>query len=150
MNDEHLLKDFFHSLTDDSMYHRFISARTDMPHERLQKFVAIDYSREMVILATVEQDGKEMVVGMGQYRIDENTHSAEVAFVVRDGHQDKGVGSELLDYLTYLAKKRGLLGFTGTALQDNMRMIHLMVKRGFTVENRLDSGVYELKISFRD
>ncbi len=149
-NDEHLLKDFFYALTDDSMYHRFISTRMDMPHERLQKFVAIDYSREMVILATVEQDGKELVVGMGQYRIDENTHTAEVAFVVRDGHQDKGIGSELLDYLTYLGKKRGLLGFTGTALQDNTRMLHLMVKRGFTVEHRLDTGVYELEISFRE
>jgi RimJ/RimL family protein N-acetyltransferase len=122
----------------------------DMPHERLQQFVAIDYSREMVILATVEQDGKEMVVGMGQYNIDEEDHTAEVAFVVRDGHQGKGIGSELLDYLTYLAKKRGLLGFTGTALQDNVRMIHLMVKKGFTVENRIESGVYELKMSFRD
>ena len=150
LNDEHLLKDFFYSLTDDSMYHRFISTRTAMPHERLQQFVAIDYSREMVILATVEEGGKEMVVGMGQYRIDENTHTAEVAFVVRDGYQGKGIGSELLDYLTYLAKKRGLLGFTGTALQDNTRMIHLMVKKGFIVEDRLESGVYELKISFRD
>ncbi len=149
-NDEHLLKDFFYSLTDDSMYHRFISTRTDMPHERLQKFAAIDYAREMVILATVEQDGQERVVGMGQYRIDENTHTAEVAFVVRDGLQDKGIGSELLDYLTYLARKRGLLGFTGTALQDNVRMLHLMLKKGFTVVNRLESGVYELEASFRD
>lgn len=150
MNDEALLKDFFYSLTEDSMYHRFISTRMDMPHERLQKFVAIDYRREMVILATVEQDGKEQVVGMGQYRIDEDDHTAEVAFLVRDGHQDKGIGAELLDYLTYLGRRRGLLGFTGTALQDNQRMLHLLVSRGFVVENRLESGVYELKMSFRD
>jgi acyl-CoA hydrolase/GNAT superfamily N-acetyltransferase len=150
MNDEALLKDFFYSLTEDSMYHRFISSRMDMPHERLQKFVAIDYGREMVILATVEQDGKELVVGMGQYRIGEDVHTAEVAFLVRDGHQDKGIGAELLDYLTYLGRRRGLLGFTGTALQDNQRMLHLLVSRGFVVENRLESGVYELKMSFRD
>lgn len=150
LNDEHLLKDFFYSLTDDSMYHRFISTRTDMPHERLQSFVAIDYSREMVILATVEQDGGERVVGMGQYRIEEDAHTAEIAFVVRDGLQDKGIGSELLDYLTYLAKKRGLLKFTATALQDNRRMIHLMVKRGFKVEQRLDAGVHELTMSLRE
>ena len=150
LNDEHRLKDFFYSLTDDSMYHRFMSTRTDMPHERLQTFVAIDYSREMVILATVEQEGMETVVGMGQYRIDENTHTAEVAFVVRDGHQDQGIGAELLDYLIYLGRKRGLLGFTATVLQDNLRMLHLMVKRGFTVEHRLGSGVHELRMSFRD
>src|SRR5512145_1067095 len=55
LNDEQLLKDFFYHLTTDSMYHRFISTRTDMPHERLQKFVAIDYSREMVILAVMRE-----------------------------------------------------------------------------------------------
>ncbi|MDA8098614.1 MAG: GNAT family N-acetyltransferase [Nitrospiraceae bacterium] len=150
LNDEHLLKDFFYTLTNDSMYHRFISSRTDMPHARLQQFVAIDYRREMVILATVEQDGKEIAVGMGQYLIDDRSHSAEVAFVVLDGYQGKGIGWELLDYLTFLARKRGLLGFTATVLQDNRRMLHLFESMGFIVEKRLESGVYELKMSFRD
>jgi len=150
MNDEGLLKDFFYALTTDSMYHRFISTRTDMPHERLQQFVAIDYSREMVILAMERQEGQETIVGMGQYLIDEKSHTAEVAFVVLDKFQGKGVGLELLAYLTYLARKRGLLSFTAAVLQDNRRMLHLFESMGFIVEKRLDSGVYELKMSFVD
>jgi acyl-CoA hydrolase/GNAT superfamily N-acetyltransferase len=149
MNDEHLLKDFFYSLTKDSMYQRFISSRTDMPHERLQKFVSIDYSREMVILATIEQEGKELAVGMGQYLIDKATHTAEVAFVVLDGYQGKGIGAELLKYLTFLAKRRGLLGFTAAVLQDNKPMLRLFEGMGFVVEKRLDAGVYELTMSFK-
>jgi acyl-CoA hydrolase/GNAT superfamily N-acetyltransferase len=150
MNDEHLLKDLFYHLTQDSMYHRFISTRADMPHERLQKFIAIDYRREMVILATVEEEGKEIAVGMGQYLIDEAAHTAEVAFVVLDTHQGKGVGAELLAYLTLLAKRRGLLGFTAAVLQDNTHMLHLFESMGFVVEKRLDAGVYELAMSFRE
>jgi acyl-CoA hydrolase/RimJ/RimL family protein N-acetyltransferase len=150
MNDEHLVKDFFYRLTNDSMYHRFISSRTDMPHERLQRFVAIDYRREMVILATIEEEGKEIAVGMGQYLIDEKSHTAEVAFVVLDGYQGKGIGSELLIYLTFLAKKQGLLGFVASVLQDNKPMLHLFESMGFIVEKRLDSGVYELKMSFKE
>jgi acyl-CoA hydrolase/ribosomal protein S18 acetylase RimI-like enzyme len=150
MNDEHLLKDFFYTLTKDSMYQRFISSRTDMPHERLQKFVAIDYSREMVILATIEQEGKEFAVGMGQYLIDKATHTAEVAFVVLDGYQGKGIGAELLKYLTFLAKRRGLLGFTAAVLQDNKPMLRLFESMGFVVEKRLDAGMYELKMSFKE
>lgn len=149
-NDESLLKDFFYSLSDDTMYHRFISRKVDMPHAELQKLAAIDYSQEMVILATEDREGQEVVLGLGQYRIDEETHTADVALAVRDGHQDKGIGSELLDYLALLARKRGLHGFTGTVLQDNLRMIHMMVKRGFVVQNRLDTGVYSLTLSFRD
>ncbi|HEQ78649.1 MAG TPA: acetyl-CoA hydrolase/transferase family protein, partial [Euryarchaeota archaeon] len=44
ISDEPLLKDFFYHLSDQSMYKRFISARKDMPHERLQEFVIIDYT----------------------------------------------------------------------------------------------------------
>ena len=68
-----------------------------MPHERLQKFVVIDYTKEMVILAVVQKEDKEEICGMGQYFIDENTHTAEVAFVVRDDYQKQGIGAELLD-----------------------------------------------------
>jgi len=150
MNDEHLLKDLFYHLTKDSMYQRFISSRTDMPHERLQKFTAIDYRREMAILATVEEGEKEVAVGMGQYLIDEASHTAEVAFVVLDVYQGKGIGAELLTYLTLLAKRQGLLGFTAAVLQENHAMLHLFESMGFIVEKRLDSGVYELTMTFRD
>jgi acyl-CoA hydrolase/GNAT superfamily N-acetyltransferase len=150
MNDEHLLKDFFYRLTKDSMYQRFISTRADMPHERLQKFIAIDYRREMVILATVEEDGKEIAVGMGQYLIDEASHTAEAAFVVLDGYQGKGIGAELLSYLTFLAKRQGLLGFTAAVLQDNTHMLRLFESMGFVVDKRLDAGVYELVMSFTE
>lgn len=150
MNDEPLLKDFFYHLSTDCMYSRFISSRADMPHERLQKFVAIDYNREVVILATIEQDGKEGVVGMGQYIIDEKSHTAEVAFVTLDSYQGKGIGLELLTYLTFLAKKQGLLGFAATVLQENRPMLHLFESMGFAIEKRLDAGSYELTMSFRE
>jgi acyl-CoA hydrolase/GNAT superfamily N-acetyltransferase len=150
LSDEPLLKDFFYSLSNDSMYRRFISSRTDMLHERLQPFVVIDYTKEMVILAVVPQDKKELIMGMAQYLIDEKSHTAEVAFVVRDEHQDKGIGAELLSYVTYLARKSGLLGFTAAVLMDNRQMLQLFESMGFIIEKRAEGGVYELKMSFRD
>ena len=150
LSDEHLQKDFFYSLSNDSMYRRFISTRTDMHHERLQPFVVIDYTKEMVIVALLQQQEKEMIAGMAQYLIDENTHTAEVAFVVRDDHQGKGIGAELLSYVTYLARKSGLLGFTAAVLMENRQMLQLFEKMGFIIEKRADGGVYELKMSFRD
>ncbi|OGW26866.1 MAG: acetyl-CoA hydrolase [Nitrospirae bacterium GWC2_57_13] len=148
ISDEHLLKDFFYHLSTDCMYSRFVSSRQDMPHERLQSFVVIDYRREMVILAAVEKGGGEEVVGMGQYIIDENTHTAEVAFVVRDDHQGRGIGAELVTYLTYLAKRGGLHGFTAMVLQENKTMLHLFESMGFVIDKRLESGMYELIMSF--
>lgn len=149
ISDEPLLKDFYYSLSDESLYQRFISPRTDMPHDRLQDFVVIDYTREMVILAVLKEGEKEVIVGMGQYAMNEATYTADVAFVVRDEYQNRGIGRELLAYLTYLAKRRGLLGFTAQVLMDNKRMLHLFEEAGFDIEKRSADGMYELKMMFR-
>ncbi|MBU1671364.1 MAG: GNAT family N-acetyltransferase [Actinobacteria bacterium] len=147
ISDEPALKDFFYSLSDDSMYRRFISMRTDMPHERLQEFVVIDFTREMIILAVVHEGDREIIAGMGSYDIDEAHHTADVAFVVGDQYQDKGIGTELLAYLTQLAKRHGLLGFTAEVLVENKPMYHIFEKM-FTLEQNIDSGVYYLQMPF--
>jgi len=150
MSDEPLLKDFFYSLSDESIFKRFISVRKDMPHERLQNFTAIDYTNEMVILAVLRKEEKEEVIAIGQYGIDEPTHTAEVALVVRDKYQQRGVGTEMLTYLTFLAKRRGLLGFTAEVLMGNTPMMRLFEKMGFEMHRVIEEGVYELKMSFRN
>ena len=147
-SDEPLLKDFFYSLSDGSIYRRFISVRADMPHERLQEFVVIDYTREMVILVVIEVDERQIVIGVGQYGIDEQSHTAEVALVVRDDYQNQGVGTTLLSYLTYLAKREGLLGFSAEVLVNNQPMLHLFENSGFAIEKRRETGVYELRMLF--
>ncbi|HWQ18447.1 MAG TPA: GNAT family N-acetyltransferase [Methanotrichaceae archaeon] len=151
ITDEPLLKDFFYALSTDSMYLRFFSARKDMPHERLQEYEAVDYSRRMVILAVIEgPEEKETIVGLGQFDINRDAHTAEVALVVRDKYQNQGVGSEILSYLTYLAKRRGLLAFTADVLVENKPMIALFEKMGFDIEKRNEEGVYEMSLRFRD
>ena len=149
ISDEPLLKDFFYSLSDKSMYRRFISTRQDMPHERLQEYVAIDYTKEIAILAVVQDGEKEDIAGLGQYTIDEAAHTADIAFVVRDEYQNKGIGTELLAYLTQLAKRQGLLGFTAEVLVENQPMLHLFEKL-LDVKKTVDSGVWDLDMPFRD
>lgn len=149
MSDEPLMKEFFYSLSDESMYLRFASARKDMPHRRLQEFVALDYSRAMVILALIVKDERETVIGLGQYAVDETTHMAEFAFVVKDEFQNKGVGAVLNSYLTYLAKKQGLLGFTAEVFADNAPTLHLLDKIGYKIE-KSEAGVHELKLVFNN
>jgi acyl-CoA hydrolase/GNAT superfamily N-acetyltransferase len=152
ITDEPLLKDLFYSLSDESLYKRFISARKDMPHERLQEFCVIDYTAEMVILATVPRgrDG-ETAVGLGQYMIDEHTHTADVAFVVREDQHNKGIATVLLRHLTFLATRAGLLGFTSDVLMNNRAMLRVFEKTGFVIQKSpvLDGdAMYALRMSF--
>ena len=61
-----ILKDFVYSLSDTSLYRRFLSARKDMPHERLQEFVVIDYTRETAIVAMVGKEDNEEIAAENQ------------------------------------------------------------------------------------
>ncbi|HDS45263.1 MAG TPA: GNAT family N-acetyltransferase [Methanomicrobia archaeon] len=149
ISDEPLLKDFFYALSDDSLYQRFFITRRAIHHDRLQEFAVIDYTTQMVILAVLEEDGKEEIVGLGQYAVDEATHTADVGFAVRDEYQNRGIGSELLRYLTILAKRKGLLGFTAQVLLDNPVMMHVFERAGFDIEKSGAEGVYDLKMLFR-
>jgi acyl-CoA hydrolase/RimJ/RimL family protein N-acetyltransferase len=148
ISDEPLLKDFFYSLSDASLQRRFISERKDMPHERLQDFVVIDYTSEIILLAFTQKDGAEQLVGIGQYAIIGSTHTADVAFVIGDDHQELGIGKELLKYLTLLAKKQGLLGFTADVIISNARMMRLFESMGFDVQKHISDGMYEMKMTF--
>ncbi|MEQ8215550.1 MAG: GNAT family N-acetyltransferase, partial [Smithellaceae bacterium] len=133
-----------------SLYRRFISARKDMPHERIQEMVVIDYTTEMAIAAIVGEEENQKIIGIGRYYIDENRHFAEAAFAVRDDYQKNGIATELLSYLTYLAKRQGLLGFTADVLADNKPMLHVFEKGGFDMAKTVSAGIYEMKMAFKD
>lgn len=148
ISDEPLLKDFFYDLSDKSMYRRFFSARLDMHHETLQRFVVIDYAKEMGMLAIQEEDGQETVVGYGQYIINDDNHMADIAFAVRDDYHRKGIASELLLYLTYLAKKQGLLGFTAVVLESNGAALTLIDNLDAQIHKKYREGTYEYLILF--
>jgi acyl-CoA hydrolase/GNAT superfamily N-acetyltransferase len=150
IGDEPLMKDFFYALSNDSMYRRFLSVRMDMPHERLQEFGIVDYADRMMILAIVEGDNKETIAAIGQYEINEKMHTAEVALVVKDEYQNMGVGHDLLSYLTRLARRRGLLGFTAEVLVENKPMLNLFKNMGFDTEKSSEDGVYEMRMTFID
>jgi acyl-CoA hydrolase/GNAT superfamily N-acetyltransferase len=150
IGDEPLMKDFFYALSNESMYRRFMSARMDMPHERLQEFGVVDYADRMMILAIVEGDSRETIAAIGQYEINKNMHTAEVALVVRDEYQKMGVGHDLLSYLTRLAMMRGLLGFTAEVLVENKPMLNLFKHMGFEAQRKSEDDVYEMRRTFRD
>jgi GNAT superfamily N-acetyltransferase len=150
ISDEPLLKDFFYSLSDNSLYLRFMSMRKDMPHERLQEFEIIDYTKDMVIMAVNKEEEIEEVLGIGQFYIDKSTRAAEVGLVVRDDYQSRGIGTEILSYLTLIAKRQGLLGFTAEVLLENRPMLHLFETMGFDTDKVREAGVWTLKMAFKN
>ncbi|MEE9524946.1 MAG: GNAT family N-acetyltransferase, partial [Thermodesulfovibrionales bacterium] len=146
--DDKALEDFFDSLSTDSILNRFTTSRVDITPEGIQKLILIDHSKEMVILALLKD--KDMIVGMGQYFIDDRSNTAEVAFIVRDEFQNRGIARELIAHLMDIAKKRELRGFTAETFMENKKMIHLFESMGFTKEKSPGTRSYELRCLFNN
>ena len=148
ISDEKIIKSFLYSLSDKSIHTRFFTKMVHMPHNLLQKYVIIDYTKEMLIFAIVERQGVEEIVGMGQYIIDADRHMAEASFLVGDTWQNRGIGIVLIEYLTELAKRDGLLGFSATVLAENTAMLRLFERMNFQMEKQISASVYDLTMGF--
>jgi RimJ/RimL family protein N-acetyltransferase len=100
----------------------------------------------MAILAVRQYLGQEVISGLAQYCIIENSLSAEVSIVVRDDFQGKGIGFELLSYLVVVAKSQGLHTFTADILPENTAVISLIEKLGLEFDRKWDSGLIHIII----
>jgi acyl-CoA hydrolase/RimJ/RimL family protein N-acetyltransferase len=150
INDEPLIKDFFYSLSDQSFQRRFMSSHVDMPHSKRQDFVVIDYTKEITMLACVDVNGKERVVGMGQIFKNPDGKMGEVSFAVRDDYHNRDIATEMLNYLTEIAVSDDMEGFTAEVLVENKPMLRVFEKMGFDLEKTIEDGVFEIVMRFGD
>jgi acyl-CoA hydrolase len=146
--DERAVQEFFYSLPDQDIYYRFLSAMKVFPHRDTQAMCNIDYEQEMAIVAVEGAIGKETVIGLGRYILDQKTNMAEVDFAVRDTYQRKGIGGFLLHYLCEIGKSKGVTGFTAYVLGSNRSMLHVFSKVGYVVYSSFVDGIFEISFRF--
>ncbi len=147
ISDETRVKDFFNSLSDKSLYLRFFTPRAYVPYESVQDTITVDNAKGVSILAIIQEEDHEQVVGLGQYFIDDADYSAEVSLATSDNYQNNGIASVLLAHLSYLAQKNGLLSFTASVLAENRSVIRVLKNIGFAHKSSGD-GVIELEKLF--
>jgi len=149
LTDEVKLMDFFYSLSDDTVYKRFLHRVKQMPHKEVLNFLDVDYELRMALVAELAVEGREPeMIAFGGYAGDPRSSYADVAFVVRDDWQGQGLGTRLLASLIDMARSRGLIGFTADVLAGNRAMMNVFLESGLKVETRMESGVYELRMTF--
>jgi acyl-CoA hydrolase/GNAT superfamily N-acetyltransferase len=146
--DEPNIRDLFYSFSKETVYYRYFSYLTAMPHEKLKQFVNVDYENEMEILAILKTAGEEKVIGVAGYSVDKATNYAEYAIAMADEFQNKGLGSVLFAYLIRVAKMKGIKGFIGYILDTNVRAYRLCYKMGYPVKAKWEDSVYTLQMDF--
>jgi acyl-CoA hydrolase len=147
-SDEDLQRQFFYSLSAESVYFRFFNIVKAMPHEKVQPLVNIDYREEMTIVGLVGEPGAEEMVAIGGFKVDPSDRMADVAFLVRDDWQQRGIGTYLLSKLTDIARARRIKGFKADVLAENKKMMYVFHKSSFPVHTKLEDGSYYIEIRF--
>jgi acyl-CoA hydrolase/N-acetylglutamate synthase-like GNAT family acetyltransferase len=147
LSDEEALQDLFYRLTDESTYRRFMTFKKAHPHEEMQHLVNLDYEQSVGVLAC---DGDDQIVGMARYDVDPKNNLGDIAFVVRDEWQGKGVGKALMQRMVEIARARGLSGFVADVLAENKAMMAVLQRSGLKLGIDLQGGVYRVVARFED
>jgi acetyltransferase len=134
--DEPLEKELLANLSPETSRFRFFYTLKEITHEMLSRFCNIDYEREMAIIAEYIQDNKRRIVGVARLIIDRDASQGEYAVLLADDFQSLGLGLKISDMLIGIAQEKKLRYIYGIVLNDNMKMIELAKKLGFTV-NRI-------------
>ena len=142
--DEEALSEMLYSLSTLSVHTRFFAHTMTFPHKDVQKLTNIDYDQELAIVGVVPGPAGEEIVAIAQYFLDPKNMAAEIAFIVQDEWQQKGMGSFLLDYLTQIARQRGVRRFYAKVLPANRAMLAIFQNSGYTLRMEFDGEAYSL------
>jgi len=136
--DAALVKKFVHDLSEESKYFRFMNSVQELTEDMLARLTQLDYSREMALIAVVEEAGVEVEIGVARYAINPDGDTCEFALVVADNVAGKGLGQKLMVQLMEAARSKGLSTIEGEVLNNNHRMLKLMTRLGFSIKSSED------------
>jgi nucleotide-binding universal stress UspA family protein/GNAT superfamily N-acetyltransferase len=142
--DKPLVAASFERMSEESRYRRFFTAKSELSAAELAYLVDVDHKDHEAIIAIDPSSGEAL--GVARYiRLKDDAEIAEVAVIVADDWQRRGLGRALLDRLTYRARREGVRRFSALVQGDNPGALRLLEDVGDTRKER-DSGVVELVV----
>ncbi len=134
------LVEFYADVSDQSKYFRFFAPMPQLSERDVEHFTHVDHRDRVAFVLTVA----EKLLAVASYEL-LSTGEAEVAFLVQDSHQGRGIGQLLLEHLAQAARERGLHRFVAEVLPDNQRMLQVFYEQGYQVTGGWDEGVMHLE-----
>lgn len=130
--------DFVRGLSPGSRYFRFHSALRELTPAMLERFTRVNYPDDMALVALVDDAAGELQVGVARYVREPGTNTAEIAVVVADAWQGRGIATRLLTDLRDVARAAGITRLVASVLRENGRMLQLVRRLGFQIESSGD------------
>ncbi|HSJ19911.1 MAG TPA: GNAT family N-acetyltransferase [Nocardioidaceae bacterium] len=146
-DDEALLVEFYAEVSAESKYLRFFAPMPTLSDRDVKRFTHVDYHDRVAFVLTVAQK----IIAVGRFdRITEpdgTGDEAEVAFLVQDAHQGRGIAQLLLEHLAQAGRERGVKKFVAEVLPENYRMIQIFRDAGYQVAGGFEDGVMRFEFS---
>ncbi|EFK09451.1 acetyltransferase, GNAT family [delta proteobacterium NaphS2] len=143
------MRRLFYRFSDKSVYYRYFSPIKTMPHAKMQEYATIDYTKTMSIVGLMGEPGTGRIVAEARYVWLPDKPVADVAFVVDEEFQGKGIATFLFKTLRKIAKENGIRGFKADVLATNKRMLKVFESASdVPIQAVMDSGIYELNMPF--
>jgi acyl-CoA synthetase (NDP forming)/RimJ/RimL family protein N-acetyltransferase len=127
-------------LSDETIYLRFFSPMRELSDKMLHRLVNVDYADRMALVAELGDE----IIAVARYDRLTGSHEAEVAFVVDDVHQGRGLGTLLLEHLVVIARTHGITRFVAETLPHNEGMLRVFQNAGYAVKRHFDGGVVDV------
>jgi len=131
--DEVLVKELLENCSDETLYFRYFQLIKSFPHSFLIRFTQNDYDRELGLAAFGVPPAPEVMMGVGRLVMAPDRESGEFAVIVADPWQGRGLGEKLIEGVMDIARDHGVKSLWGEVLAQNVPMLALVKKTGFTV-----------------
>ncbi|GAB2447176.1 bifunctional GNAT family N-acetyltransferase/acetate--CoA ligase family protein [Nocardioides hungaricus] len=141
-DDKDVFVEFYARVSDQSKYYRFFSPMPTLSDRDVARFTTVDHVDRVAFVMTLQ--GR--IIAVGRYDV-VKPGEAEVAFLVEDRHQGRGIGQLLLEHLAQAGRERGVDRFVAEVLPDNSRMIQTFRDAGYRVVSEYEEGVLQLEFS---
>lgn len=120
-----------------------------LPPDWAQVFATVDFRHRLAVVAEHETPAGVELIGVGRYEPTDGDDTVEVALVVEDGWQGRGLGPILLDAVLRAAEARGIRRFRAYVLADNRPMLAVLARHTDVIERKLEAGVVLLLFRVR-
>ena len=137
------LVDLHSRLSDRTIYYRFFSPRPTLSPRDIQRFTTVDHVDRVALVAMLD----DRFVAVARYDRLPGTSEAEVAFVVADEHQGRGLGALLLEHLAAAARERGITRFFAETLADNKAMQTVFKRAGWQAKSTWADGLVHVEFA---
>ena len=141
-DDEPRLVALYDQLSRHTAYQRFFTVMKRLPPDWAHFLANVDYRRRLALV--VEHGPATELIAVARYESTDEPATAEIAFVVQDAWQNRGLGTLLLGDLLAAAEARGIRRFHAYVLADNRRMLDLLQRFTDVLERKTESGITSL------